>query len=558
MKKSHKDVPSWVFEVSWEVCNKVGGIYTVLSSHARTLQDALGGGLVFVGPDMPERGSAVRDFREDRSAVAAGWLRAVEDAGLKVRAGRWLVQGEPACLLIDFSALMERRDEIYAEAWRDFGIDSLHAYGDYDEASMFSYAAGKLVETIYLKAMRKNVRVVYQAHEWMTGLGMLFLKRNAPSIATVFTTHATSMGRSITGNGKELYKYFSGYDGDQMASELNMEAKHSVEKCAAQGADCLTTVSSLTDRECRQLLGRVADVILPNGFDLGIVPETCRFAATRRVARQKLLKTCSALIGKELGKDTLIVSTSGRNDFRCKGFDVYLEALAQLNDRLRRMGRNNERNVLALIEVPCWTKQPRQDLLQRMESGAAWSEPLDMPMLTHELYNTSEDQIVQTIQRMGLWNTTADAVKVVLIPCYLDGADGVINMEYYDLLTANDLCIYPSYYEPWGYTPLEACAFKTPCVTTDLSGFGRWVDERLGHSGGLEDGVVVMHRDDDNYYDVAGKIADTIDKMMTASPAAVKKYRAAAEKIAEGAQWKYFYLHYMEAYRKAMGEKLRV
>lgn len=557
MKRNKNSLPDWVFEVSWEVCNKVGGIYTVLSSHARVLQDALDSRLVFIGPDLGENISN-RDFREDRNAVDVKWIKAADAAGLKVRFGRWLVPGEPPCMLIDFKPFMAGKDDIYARAWELFGVDSLHAYGDYDEASMFSYAAGRLVEVVCRETMDADSRIVYQAHEWMSGLGMLFLKKAVPSVSTVFTTHATSMGRSITGNGKELYKYFTGYDGDQMASELNMEAKHSVEKRAAQGADCLTTVSKLTDRECEQLLGRKADVILPNGFDLSIVPAPRKFAAIRRAARKKLLEVCSALIGMQLENDTLIVSTSGRNDFRCKGFDVYMQSLSLLNDYLRRTGRSAGRKVLALIEVPCWTKQPRQDLKERMVSGEEYSLPLDMPMMTHELYNTNEDRIVQTIQHMGLWNTTADAVKVVLIPCYLDGDDGIFDMKYYDLLTANDLCVYPSYYEPWGYTPLEACAFRTPCITTDLSGFGRWVCETLGHVGRLEDGVEVIHRDDDNYFGVAGNIAQTIDTMLTARATEVRKYRAQAGKIAENAQWENFCSCYLEAYKVAMDKATKL
>ena len=173
-------------------------------------------------------------------------------------------------------------------------------------------------------------------------------------------------------------------------------------------------------------------------------------------------------------------------------------------------------------------------------------------MITHDLYNINEDRILCLIKDLGLWNTPADPVKVVLIPCYLEGEDGIFNMPYYDLLAANDLCLYPSYYEPWGYTPLESCAFKTPCITTDLSGFGQWVNDILGHEGELKDGVQVIHRDDDNYYEVASTICGAI-KAMTVMPKTERNnIRKKAAAIADKAQWKHFIKYYFEAYAFAL------
>ena len=143
-------------------------------------------------------------------------------------------------------------------------------------------------------------------------------------------------------------------------------------------------------------------------------------------------------------------------------------------------------------------------------------------------------------------------MKIVLVPCYLDGKDGIFNMPYYDLLLANDLCIYPSYYEPWGYTPLESCAFKIPCVTTDLSGFGQWVDNTLGHAGGLPDGVCVIRRDDDNYFEVARTIADTVEEMFEAAPAQRSAFGRAAARLAQKADWKHFIKYYYSAYDFAL------
>ena len=549
--------PSVIFETSWEVCNKVGGIYTVLSSRANTLQQSHEDKVFFIGPDVWQ-GKENPLFKENKRLLTK-WKKAAAEAGVNARIGRWNVPGAPIAILVDFQPFFDVKNDIYAEAWDAFKVDSLHAYGAYDEASMFSYAAGKFVEAVVKAELLKGESIIYQAHEWMSGLGMLFLKKECPEVATIFTTHATSIGRSIAGNNKLLYKYFHGYNGDQMAAELSMEAKHSIEKQSAHGADCFTTVSMFTDRECKQLLDKPADVVLPNGFENDFVPKGAAFTKKRKEARQCILNVASKLIGEELDDTTLIVSTSGRNDFRCKGFDVYMEALAQLNARMKTLAQAEEelvsQKVLALIEVPCWTKEPRQDLLARLNGTDKSEGGLHTPMITHDLHNLNEDRILCLIKQLGLWNTKNDAVKVILVPCYLEGADGIFNMPYYDLLTANDLCLYPSYYEPWGYTPLESCAFKAPCITTDLSGFGQWVNDVLGYQGELSDGVKVIHRDDDNYFDVSREMCEAIEAMMRMplKDRATLCKKAAA--LADKAQWKNFIKHYFEAYDFALRNK---
>lgn len=549
--------PSVIFETSWEVCNKVGGIYTVLSSRANTLQQSHADKVFFIGPDVWQ-GKENPLFKENKRLLTK-WKKAAAEAGVNARIGRWNVPGAPIAILVDFQPFFDVKNDIYAEAWDAFQVDSLHAYGDYDEASMFSYAAGKFVEAVVKAELLKGESIIYQAHEWMSGLGMLFLKKECPEVATIFTTHATSIGRSIAGNNKLLYKYFHGYNGDQMAAELSMEAKHSIEKQSAHGADCFTTVSMFTDRECKQLLDKPADVVLPNGFENDFVPKGAAFTKKRKEARQCILNVASKLIGEELDDTALIVSTSGRNDFRCKGFDVYMEALAQLNARMKTLAQAEEelvsQKVLALIEVPCWTKEPRQDLLARLNGTDKSEGGLHTPMITHDLHNLNEDRILCLIKQLGLWNTKNDAVKVILVPCYLEGADGIFNMPYYDLLTANDLCLYPSYYEPWGYTPLESCAFKAPCITTDLSGFGQWVNDVLGYQGELSDGVKVIHRDDDNYFDVSREMCEAIEAMMRMplKDRATLCKKAAA--LADKAQWKNFIKHYFEAYDFALRNK---
>ena len=540
--------PNYIFETSWEVCNKVGGIYTVLSSRAKTLKDNYQDQLVFIGPDLKQPTANV-DFKEDAKLFPA-WKKAAANFGVKCRIGRWMVPGEPVAVLVDFEPFFEQKNNIYAQAWELFSVDSIRAYGDYDEASMFSYAAARFAEAVVSNCIEQQAKVIYQAHEWMSGLGMLFLKKQLPRVATIFTTHATSIGRSIAGNNKQLYAYFEGYNGDQMARELHMDAKHSIEKQSALQADCFTTVSSFTDRECKQLLDKAADVVLPNGFENDFVPNRSAFTKVRREARKQILKVAGALTGCEMPDDTLIVSTSGRNDYRCKGFDVFLESMAQLRAQLNEA--NSEQQVLALIEVPCWLKGPRADLQDRLKSKQKATMPLPNPVITHDLHNLNDDRIVQEIWKRGLKNLPTDKVKVLLVPCYLEGNDGIFNMAYYHLLAANDLALYPSYYEPWGYTPLESCAFHTPCVTTDLSGFGQWVDNVLGHSGELKDGVCVIHRTDGNFYEVAQKMCAVVHEMLLLTTKERTEVRNKAAKLANKAQWKHFIKFYYQAYDFAL------
>lgn len=540
--------PNYIFETSWEVCNKVGGIYTVLSSRAKTLKDNYQDQLVFIGPDLKQPTANI-DFKEDAKLFPA-WKKAAANFGVKCRIGRWMVPGEPVAVLVDFEPFFEQKNNIYAQAWELFSVDSIRAYGDYDEASMFSYAAARFAEAVVSNCIEQQAKVIYQAHEWMSGLGMLFLKKQLPRVATIFTTHATSIGRSIAGNNKQLYAYFEGYNGDQMARELHMDAKHSIEKQSALQADCFTTVSSFTDRECKQLLDKAADVVLPNGFENDFVPNRSAFTKVRREARKQILKVAGALTGCGMPDDTLIVSTSGRNDYRCKGFDVFLESMAQLRAQLNEA--NSEQQVLALIEVPCWLKGPRADLQDRLKSKQKATMPLPNPVITHDLHNLNDDRIVQEIWKLGLKNLPTDKVKVLLVPCYLEGNDGIFNMAYYHLLAANDLALYPSYYEPWGYTPLESCAFHTPCVTTDLSGFGQWVDNVLGHSGELKDGVCVIHRTDGNFYEVAQKMCAVVHEMLLLTTKERTEVRNKAAKLANKAQWKHFIKFYYQAYDFAL------
>lgn len=539
-------VPDFIFESSWEVCNKVGGIYTVLSTRAKTLQDALTDKVVFIGPDFWQSKENPL-FLED-NALFADWKVKADEEKLNVRAGRWNIPGSPLVVLVDFTPYFAIKNDLYGQAYASFHVDSIHAYGDYDEASMFSYAAGRVVESFYhFYLAEKYKNVVYQAHEWMTGLGALYIRKNVPQVATIFTTHATSIGRSIAGNNKPLYAYLNNYNGNQMAQELNMEAKHSIERQTAHNVDCFTTVSDVTGLECEELLDKKCDAILMNGFEADFVPKAAAFTKKRKMARAKLLEVANALMGTTLDDSTLIVATSGRYEFKNKGIDVFLDAMHRLND-----DPNLQRDVLAFVEVPGWQAGPREDLQERLASGMMYNTPLENPIITHNLHQWDGDNVTGMLNWMGMNNHYDSRVKVIFVPCYLDGKDGIFNTHYYDLLIGNDLSVYPSYYEPWGYTPLESVAFKVPCVTTSLSGFGMWANKVKGGVSRLEDGVEVIERNDFNYHEVCDAVKDTVLRMSQMNKKETDAARKKAGQLADKALWKNFITYYYDAYRIAL------
>lgn len=538
--------PDFIFESSWEVCNKVGGIYTVLSTRALTMQKMLKDKVVFIGPDFWQ-GKENPLFLENKSLMR-GWRKKAEEEGLSVRAGRWNVPGTPLVILVDFQPFFEKKNEIYGQMWEDFQVDSLHAYGDYDEASMFSYASARVAESYYNYALKKEKNVVYHAHEWMTCLGALYLQKAVPQMATIFTTHATSIGRSIAGNNKPLYEFLWAYNGTQMAQELNMDSKHSIEHQAAKYVDCFTTVSDVTATECHELLDRECDVVLPNGFEPDFVPTGKDFDKKRQAARERIFQVANALTGKEYAKDTLIVATSGRYEFKNKGIDAFLESIHRTLCRAGEL----KRPVLALVQVPGWVESPRQDLIERLSTGMIYSSPLSNPYITHNLNYQENDNVCRMLDRWQTNCNPSDNVNIVFSPCYLDGRDGIFNVPYYDLLIGNDLNVYPSYYEPWGYTPLEAVAFHVPCITTSLSGFGLWANKVKGADSHIEDGVEVIVRTDYNYDEVCNAISDTIIKYASLTQKEVTAICKKAAHLAEKAQWEKFICHYQQAYDKAL------
>ena len=538
-----------LFETSWEVCNKVGGIYAVLSTKAKTLHQRYKDNLIFIGPDLWSADKPSPSFVEGRTPLASWQRQAHLPSGVKVRVGRWDVPGKPIAVLVTYEALYPYKNELYADMWNRYGVDSLHAYGDYDESCMFAYAAALVIESIVEWKNNPDLRVVAHFDEWTTGMGLLYVKSRMPQVATVFTTHATSIGRSICGNGKPLYDYMPGYFGDQMAAELNMQSKHSLEKAAAHAADAFTTVSDVTARECEQLLER-RPLVTPNAFEQNYVPKGASFTRQRKAARKRMLEVASALTGQDFAEDTMIVATSGRLEMRNKGIDVYLDSLSSLRESLERV-TSLSRRVVAFVLVPAWMRSPRPDLADCLATGKR--HRLFDPVITHYLYNADHDPVYTRINALGIHNEPHDKVAVIDVPSYLNGNDGIFDMTYYDLLAGLDAAVFPSYYEPWGYTPLESAAFGVPTITTDLAGFGQWVLDNFGDDSDLS-GIKVVHRTDSNYQETLQSVVSGLINLYVMEDKMMKQVRKGARVTSQAASWDRFIEYYDAAYRQALEE----
>lgn len=532
-----------LLETSWEVCNKVGGIYAVLSTKARVLNEQFGDKLAFIGPDVWSVENPSPYFKERKSLLKGAAAKLQLPWEITVRVGRWNIPGSPQVILVNPGSTKKHLDEIYARMWERFGVDSLHAYGDYDDSCAFSVAVAivmiKLAE--YLKVA--PARVMTHFNEWTTAMGLLYIKEHLPEASTVFTTHATCIGRSIAGNGKPLYGEFHHYDGDQMSRELNMESKHSLEKAAAHQADCFTTVSSVTGAECAQLLRRPVDVVTPNGFEPDFVPKTVKYNRLRKDGRIRLLEIASALTGEKYDDSTFLIATSGRHEYRNKGLDLFLDTVAEIDRRLPA-----DKKAVAFILVPGWVKGPNASLCHAMNGNGLPAND----WLTHDLYNEGSDEVCVRINQLKAGGAF-QKLKVVYVPCYLDGNDGLVQISYYDLLPALDLTLFPSYYEPWGYTPLESVAFGVPTVTDNKAGFGQWVLDNF--SNGLNNcGVEVVERNDADYACACDKIASAAVAYEAQDSTSRLQARNMAFLTSGKTDWKYFIAHYDEAFRIALSK----
>ena len=529
MKEEITMDPNYLFEISWEVCNKIGGIHTVLATRAALLRDKFADKYITIGPDLWQHKENPEFVQDD--ALFPSWLARTKEEGLRVRTGYWNIKGKPIAILVDFSHYISEKNEILTYYWNTQQLDSLNASWDFTESALFGYAVGKVLESFIRFQVGVRERAIAHFHEWMSGTALLYLKQEVPQVGTVFTTHATVLGRSIAGNGWALYNYLEEYKPTELAYRFSVQHKHFLEAKAACQADVFTTVSDITAREAAHFLGRIPEVVTPNGFDEGHISDRTSFLEKHKRAAAKLQEVAQKVTGTTFEEKPFFVAISGRNEFRNKGIDVFIDALQEINK-----DATFDREVVAFILIP-----------SAYEGTNTVGQTYTTHLVTDEYHNT----IISKLKEAQLFNQLQDKVKVVYCPSYLLGNDGVFDLSYYDLLTGIDLTVFPSYYEPWGYTPFESLCFGVPTITTTLAGFGSWA---LAHFPNENLALKVLRRDDSNYQEVVVGVVSQIEKIARLSPTAYEALWEDAQQIGKAALWDKFFVYYQKAYELTLNK----
>jgi len=529
-------MPFTLFEVSWEVCNKVGGIYTVVSSKARKLTERLGEDYVTLGPWLLERTHTL-PFEEEAGFEA--FVEACRARGVAVKVGRWQVPGKPRTILVGFSQFFPQKDAVLSGLWDRYGVDSLFGSWDYVEPAMFGHAAGIVIETWWRLYLEPNGgHAVAQFHEWMTASGLLYLKTHLPEVGTVFTTHATMLGRSLSSTGLPPSAALGQRTPEQAADSIGVRSKHSMEGVAAREADVFTTVSQITADEAELLHRRTADPLLPNGLDLRLLAELVG-DTPRKEVRRRLHAIASLIVGEDVS-DAKLLTISGRYEFHNKGIDLLMDSLARLEQR-------EGPRVVLFVLVPAGNSGVSRDLRDRRDNPPTLpAAPIGFS--THQLFDPHNDPVQRHAVAVGLDNRHGSRVKIIQVPVYLDGQDGLFDLQYEALLAAMDFSCFPSFYEPWGYTPAESIGVGVPTITTDCAGFGVWARAQHLES---ENGVDVIDRQGVAVDEVLAELERVIERHLC-YPRDHDQVAKACLEAAEKASWTHLIQHYHTAFKSAL------
>ena len=598
--------PDRLFEVSWEVCNKVGGINTVIKSKAYLMKEHYKE-YYLIGPYFKDKAEIELRKKEPPQEFKEAFKQLAQE-GIICHYGVWDVFSQPTTILIETNdAFISKKNSFKTKYWEQFGVDSLGAGWEFEEPLMFSTAAGRIIEELSKKQEQKTIA---HLHEWLSGFAILYLQLVNSSIATVFTTHATMLGRTIAGNNEDLYQVLESLNPEQKAQELRVHDKHSAERASAKCADIFTTVSDITALEAEKILGRKPEVILYNGLTLSKFPTVEETSIKHVQSRDKLHEFIAYYFYPYYTFDmyhTIIFFVSGRFEYHNKGLDLFLESLQKLNQELKEQGSNktvvviywtplatagvrkslieNKNAYLQIKNYMDWhaqtilkqltwdflvfgaqnnEQQPEyanglcgiftQDFLQELKNDLKhFKREGQPPLSTHALLDAQYNPLYQRLQELGLNNNPEDKVKSIIYPSYLDGADGILNMHYYEATVGANLGVFPSFYEPWGYTPLESAALAVPAITTDLAGFGLFVNEQ--RDGQEEKGVFVIKRRKQSWGEQQENLYKVLKDFCSLDHVGRVEHRLAAKTIAAKADWKIFAKNYFEAHNKAHANK---
>ncbi len=516
--------PGFLYVISWEVCNRLGGVHTVLETSAPAIASRYGDDVLYVGPDLWADRAAQATFVEDAVQPTLAALAAERD--VPVRFGRWRIEGSPAVALVDSGRLLESKNRLLGDLWNDFGVDSIHADWDSVERILFAYATGMLVELHYHTAVRsRGLRAVAHFHQWQTAAGLLRLAKTTPEIGTVYNPHGSALGRALAGGGVKLHRDLATVEPAKTARERHLDAQHTLEVAAAKQASVLVDVSEHSAVETAHLLGRRPDLVTPNGWTTTPRPD----AKHRDEVRAALFRTAERFLGSPVDPvRTRLVFSSGRYEFRNKGLDVVMDVLGRLCEDPEPPARP----LLYCVAVAAPQTGPRPEVVRRLKepelAGTACG------VCTHNLAHPEDDPILTACRTHGIDNRPGDAARILFAPVRLDGRDPVLPFSYADVLQASDITIFPSSYEPWGYTPVESLAAGVPTVTTDLTGFGRFVltlpeEERAG--------VTVLPGEKVDNGQVAESLVQALKRYLARSDEELAALRRSGEPILKRLSW---------------------
>jgi len=594
LKDEIKPKADFLFEVSWEICNKIGGIWTVLKSKARPTVQHYGDNYCLVGPYFSQ--SSKGEFEE--GDVPNEWIKSfldLEKEGLLLKFGYWLMPGNPKVILIDFSKWMERGDQIKRELWERFKIDSFNSPFDYTEPLVWSFAAGRVIEKLSNNLLGK--KIVAQFHEWLSGAGLLYLKSKVLPIGTVFTTHATVLGRTLTGNNISLDSFLGKINSQEEAYKYGVQAKHQIEYACAQKTDVFTTVSQITGLESETILNRFPDVLLPNGLDMSRFPSIEQISIKHKLQRDKIREFLFWYFYPYYEIDlenTFFYFTLGRYELKNKGIDTFAKALGGLNKKLQQ--EKSKKSVVAFFWIPTQVQSIKRELIESREIYADIKDQLESieedvegnimkgliagakiekadifeneeetlaeiknkilkfkkqgnpPVCSHNLTDQN-DAILQMLEEEGLLNAKEDRVKVIFYPIYLNGADGILNLTSDEAIQGCHLGVFPSTYEPWGYTPLESAALGVGSVTTDLAGFGRFCSEYINNK--KLPGIFLLERMGKNEQEIITALTKILYDFLKLSTNQRVENKIQARKLADLADWEILIKNYITAHNKA-------
>ncbi len=544
-------------ETAWEVLNQVGGIYTVIRSKVPTVMPKWGGNYCLLGPYMPHNVASEFEPYEKADDIFGKTVKRMREKGYGVHYGEWLISGRPKVVLFDLGSVMPRLGEVKYSLWEHHGISCPADDFLFNDVVAF----GEMVR-IYLTELAEVVgeskHIVAHFHEWMSASGLPELRRQNVNVKTVFTTHATLLGRYLAMNDPEFYHHLPFIDWQKEAQHFNIEASTSLERAAAHGAHVFSTVSEVTAVECRQLLGRDPDVILPNGINNQRFEVLHEFQNKHLEAKKKIHSFTMSHFFSSYNFDldkTLYFFTSGRYEYLNKGYDLTLEALARLNHRLKtensdvtvvmffitkrpyhginpsilhsRALLEEFRNTIDAIKEQIGDRLlfesiAKQDnrlpelkefvddywKLRYRRTLQSWKSDSLPPVVTHNLHDDANDDILNFLRTSNMVNHKDDRVKVVYHPDFINYTNPLFSMDYGQFVRGCHLGVFPSYYEPWGYTPLECIASGVPTVTSDLAGFGDYVNEHVPDHD--KRGIYIVRRNEKSFDDAAGQLTNKL------------------------------------------------